>query len=194
MNLKRDSIVVIITSVLGVVITYFITRLTGENATLQLILYCIILIVIIVVINYQQPITLMFTNPNNWKLQSTWISTWSYRKNGKLINIEDKIKISQIGCYIWGKGISSRINGDFPIKKTKYHLHGKINSEGIFFGEWENSLAGRNYYGTFLLKAERNIQKLQGRWIGVDNTDFNQGEWTWIAVSTGYTDEDGFEE
>lgn len=186
MNLKKEAIVAVITGTIGSIVAYFIGTLSSGNWLIEFILYFLILILVIIVINVQQPIILMLTRPGNWKIKSNWTSEWSYDKDGKQVVVKDQIQLSQIGSFIFGNGISDEITGGFPLRTTKYRIRGELNQEGVIYGKWENETRSRNYYGVFCLKLTRNGEEMTGRWIGTENSSFHHGNWEWLHKNDAF--------
>lgn len=178
-HMKKEVVLAIITTIIGAMATYFVDYLFANTIFFKLGLYLLLLIIVIVVIFFRKPIALILTKTNKWKLSKIWNSKWSYEKGGKLILVEDVVKLSQRGSYISGRGESIKISEGFPLRQTNYRLKGAINQEGLITGTWENERSGNNYYGTFLLTISRDGKRMNGFWIGTANNGLNQGAWEW---------------
>ncbi len=183
MNIKKEIIFSIITSLIGSAVTYFITTLGTTNVPLTIALNIAIFALAIFIINFQQPILLMFAKPGHWQVGKNWVSCWVYIKDSEEVTVRDKIELNQIGSYLYGKGCSIKIKGDFPFETTSYKLKGRINAEGIINGEWENTNKCRNYYGAFILRCSRNGKQMAGHWMGIGNNEIHTGTWNWNHIS-----------
>ncbi len=179
MNLKKEFVFSIITSLVGSLIIFLISYVCKNSDTITITVYVIILVLTAIIINFQQPLVYIFSSPGGWVLNKNWISHWGYNKNGNKVEIEDKIELKQIGSYIKGIGISTQISGDFSFKSTKYIIRGNINREGVINGTWKNINNGRNYYGTLILICKRDGLLLEGKWSGISNGGVNAGDWLW---------------
>jgi hypothetical protein len=115
------------------------------------------------------------------QLPSHWMSTWEYSHKGKKVKVSDDIELQQIGFYLYGNGTSISVSGPVRFDTFSYKLEGRLNSEGILEGRWQNLDPGRNYYGIFQLRASRNGRHFAGYWIGVDEKGFHTGKWHWDA-------------
>jgi hypothetical protein len=176
MNLKSDiTSNIISTSIVGI-LSYLITNTTNNKCFITL-LFMALFILGLIIINYRQPLKHMFKK-TDWKIMRKWKSTWKCPKDGNQVIVEDEIILNQVGSYIYGKGISNKIEGDYPFSEARYTITGHVNNEGLFIGEWK-STKSKNYYGVFFLQCKRSGLKMAGHWIGVGSEAMRLGDWNW---------------
>jgi len=166
----------------------FFPNTNGTPINMNTFLICGVLFIIsLLIINYQQPLRHIFVG--GWKIKKKWKSIWMYSKNGSDLIVEDGIKLHQIGSYVYGRGISNRVEGNYAFPQARYTIAGYINKEGLFTAEWK-SMVSPNYYGVCFLQCSRDGLKMAGHWIGIGNNSINIGNWDWDADTT----EEGFDD
>lgn len=179
MNIKKELLFSIIISIISSLVMLFISLIGNKSSWITISIYIAVLILTIIILNFQQPLIYILSSPGSWILKKNWISNWNYIKNGENVEIQDKITLKQLGTYVYGAGISTQISGKFSFNSAKYIVKGNINREGIINGTWKNINSGRNYYGTFILKCKRNGLVLEGKWTGISDNGINTGNWLW---------------
>lgn len=120
--------------------------------------------------------------PPRLNIASHWTSKWGFVKNGQQVSISDSIELHQHGLYVYGTAKSTEVTGPATFANYSYTIEGKISSDGVLEGRWQNTDPGRSYRGQFQLRLSMNGRSLKGVWIGADQQGFHSGEWCWNAT------------
>ncbi|MCH6259334.1 hypothetical protein MLD52_22460 [Puniceicoccaceae bacterium K14] len=104
------------------------------------------------------------------KLAKHWKSTWYVNDTDRAETHSDTIKFVQFGPYLWGRAVGQGFS---------YKVTAKLEPDGIIAGKWKDTQADKDWYGLFKLKLELNGNRMEGKWVGKDNTKIRSGDWIW---------------
>lgn len=175
MTMSKDFIISLLTTIIGSGFLSFLVFIARSHLILAIVLGVVLVVAIVLIINYQHPLQLMFKSPGNYQVSGDWKTTWSYNKEEGNVDIIVTLNLKQIGQYIRGKAQSIAVRGPAPFDSLQYKLEGRMNPDGIMVGEWKNLNVGMNYYGTFQAKVEAHGREINGVWIGRDSEGVRHG-------------------
>lgn len=108
-----------------------------------------------------------------------WKSKWAFVKKGSAVQVEDLIRLRQIGCLVWGGGESFAVSEGSPFTSYKYRIHAVIRPNRIVEGSWINANDRRLYRGVFLIELSAKSDVLAGEWLGNNAEGIGNGKWHW---------------
>jgi|GEM_PF-4317113 len=111
-----------------------------------------------------------------WKIGGIYRSRVLDVKTNRLV-ISDAVRISKSGKYLKIKSLSKED------KIYSYKIKLSYHSENAFIGNWER-ITEKHYFGTLMLKFDKNNCTLFGNSVGLDSHgDPNIIEWSFIKLS-----------
>lgn len=168
-----------LTAVIGTALLALLKEEHGPHQARDLIATLTVLIIVVLIINRQEELTLAVQRPGRWKLPRRTESTWSYDGPAGPIVIRDRLAIRRVGRLVLATGESYAVEGDASFTHFRYRVRAALNPEGVLEGRWENR-QDRNYYGVFQLLAQRDGSGYSGSWLGMNRHGaVRTGTWRW---------------
>ncbi|PWR08777.1 hypothetical protein DKT68_14525 [Micromonospora acroterricola] len=117
------------------------------------------------------------------RAEGHWAGYFEYEKSGELVRVEEDLQITQVGLLLRGRSTSTRIDGDFPLKRTTYDFSAVLASDGTFSGSWKSIAVRGRYHGLLLGRISRHGGRIDGVWIGIEEPQSRKGDFTWVKAS-----------
>ena len=116
-------------------------------------------------------VAFLFGPINVRKLSGNWRTNWGYKDDDKTNDYNNLVELKQFGPYISGQGTGGRHN---------YKIKGKYGADGFIHGTWEDIQDSTDWYGSFKIQVSTDGSRMQGKWLGKDDSCVRAGDWKWL--------------